>query len=612
MDLILLIEYVINNPGAALFYSPLIKEDKSTILLKNPSKILNTTYLTEVKNSLKILDQIKNDFEYCYGYFAYEAGYAFEERLQNLITCKSEIPFLQFFCTNQFEKYDTNSLDHSSLKSIIQENNSILQNLTFGVNEKEYKQNIKQIKDYIKQGDTYQVNYTFKTNFDLNGDVKSFIASLIFNQSANYTSLINTGENLIISISPELFFKIENGKIISRPMKGTISRGKNLFEDECNKITLSNSGKDKAENTMIVDLIRNDLGKICKTGSVKFIDPFKIEKYESVYQMTSGVEGELINADLEKVFEAIFPCGSITGAPKIRTMEIINELEKNERGIYTGALGFISKEKTIFNIPIRTSVLSLRNNKGEIGIGSGIVWDSKENEEWKESLLKSNFLTKPVEYFEIFESMLVENNLIELQNYHLERMQKSAEYFLFVFERELIQEKIDSEIKLLRSDKKYKYKLLLSKWGEVNSDITEIVDEKNDLKITISDKQTDPNDKFMYFKTTNRHLYDHEFKNAQNNGFDEVLFFNRYNKLTEGAISNILIKLNGDLVTPSFNSGLLPGCFRKKLLELNLIKEKILTMDELLNAEEIFLINSVRKKRKVAEIFYNGKIIRTF
>lgn len=612
MDLISLIKFVIENPGSSLFYSPPVKEDQITLLFKNPQESLTVNNLSNVKHSFRKLDDLKNEFRFCYGYLAYETGYAFEERLINLINDKSDFPFMEFYCTNDFEEYNSNSIDHSSAINLLKKIDWQINELHFDIEESIYKESIQKIKNYIELGDTYQVNYTFKTKFHLNGNLIGAITGLIFNQSANYTSLLNCGEKLIVSISPELFFKIENGKILSRPMKGTISRGINLEEDKLKLNMLYDSEKDRAENIMIVDLIRNDFGRICTTGSVKVIDPHKIEKYESVYQMTSGVIGELAKNNLAEIIEALFPCGSITGAPKLRTMEIIRELESSRRGIYTGAIGFLSSNKTVFNIPIRTLEVNLKTNMSEIGIGSGIVWDSKEEEEWNESILKSNFLTKSLDYFEIFESMLVEENSIDLIEFHLDRMKKTSDYFLFIFDRQKILNRINIEIKCLPKGKKFKYKILLSKWGDLKSEITEIEDLHNEHRIIISDIRTNPEQKFFYFKTTNRKLYDKEYRKAVENGFDEVVFLNNRDELTEGAISNIAIKLDNDIYTPPVKCGLLAGTYRKFMIEQNKLNEKVLTIAHLLNADKMYIINAVRKKREVTKIFYKGKIIKTF
>ena len=256
--------------------------------------------------------------------------------------------------------------------------------------------------------------------------------------------------------------------IKSKPMKGTSRRGIDLSSDSLIKYQLETSEKNIAENVMIVDLIRNDLGKISKYGSVKVKNLFQVEKYESVYQMVSTIESKLRKKiQLSDVLRNIFPCGSITGAPKIRTMEIIKELEKEERGIYTGAIGLIRKNKVTFSVPIRTLCIDKKTGKGEIGLGSGIVWDSVAEEEYEETQLKGKFLTDPEKPFEIFETILVNNNKIFLLEEHLDRMQQAAEYFLFCFDRAKIKSQIEKVIKSADNEK-FRFRISLSKSGKLN------------------------------------------------------------------------------------------------------------------------------------------------
>ena len=261
-------------------------------------------------------------------------------------------------------------------------------------------------------------------------------------------------------------------------MKGTSRRGIDLSSDSLIKYQLETSEKNRAENVMIVDMIRNDLGKISKYGSVKAKNLFQVEKYESVYQMVSTIESKLRKKiQLSDVLRNIFPCGSITGAPKIRTMEIIKELEKEERGIYTGAIGLIRKNKMTFNVPIRTICIDKKNGKGEIGLGSGIVWDSVAEEEYEETNLKGKFLTDPEKSFEIFETVLVDSDKIYLLEEHLDRMQQAAEYFLFCFDRTKIKTSIEKIINVT-DDTKFRLRIALNKSGIITYKQTQIEDSK--------------------------------------------------------------------------------------------------------------------------------------
>ncbi|MDP2364786.1 MAG: bifunctional anthranilate synthase component I family protein/class IV aminotransferase, partial [Ignavibacteria bacterium] len=394
--------------------------------------------------------------------------------------------------------------------------------------------------------------------------------------------------NIIISLSPELFFEINGRSIISKPMKGTSGRGINLSSDSLIRNQLETSKKNIAENVMIVDLIRNDLGRISKYGSVKAKNLFEVEKYESVYQMVSTIESKLRKRiQLSDVLRNIFPCGSITGAPKIRTMEIIKELEKEQRGIYTGAIGLIRKNKITFNVPIRTLCLDKKTGKGEIGLGSGIVWDSIAEEEYEETRLKGKFLTEPEKPFEIFETMLVNKGKIILLEEHLDRMQQAAEYFLFCFDRKKIVLQLAGIIKQTKN-LSYRLRISLSKSGKLNYKQTSITNDKEEIKVIISKNRINSKDKFQYFKTTNRDLYNREYKKYSVNGFFDVIYLNEHGELAEGSITNIFIYKNDVISTPPLNAGILSGVFRKYLLKNNsIIRESKLHIQDLLEADKI-------------------------
>ena len=310
--------------------------------------------------------------------------------------------------------------------------------------EIQFLDDIKRIKQFLKEGDTYQVNYTVKGKFSFSGSYSAFFENLIFNQSAKYSAFINNDKEFIISVSPELFFHQKNRNIVSHPMKGTTRRGHNHSLDKIAETDLMKSEKNRAENVMIVDLIRNDFGRICRYGSIKVPELFTIEKYESLFQMVSQVRGKLRKKIKHfEIIQNIFPCGSVTGAPKIRTMEIINEIENNARSIYTGSIGLIKPKEIKMSVAIRTITINKQTGDGIMGLGSGIVWDSNPKSEYEEVLLKSKFLTEPLDYFEIFETMRYENGEIKFIDDHIERMKSAADYFLFKFNEKKIRKQID-------------------------------------------------------------------------------------------------------------------------------------------------------------------------
>jgi para-aminobenzoate synthetase/4-amino-4-deoxychorismate lyase len=390
-------------------------------------------------------------------------------------------------------------------------------------------------------------------------------------------------------------------------MKGTIKRGIYEKDDLLKKSELATSEKILAENVMIVDLIRNDLGKICKYGSVKAPDLFSSEKYESLYQLISTVYGRLKkNNDLSDVISNMFPCGSVTGAPKIRTMEIINDIEKEKRGIYTGAIGVMMNEEAIFNVAIRTMKLDRKTKIAEMGIGSGIVWDSVPEEEWDETLLKGNFLKQPAGEFKLIETMLFDSGKVLFLDEHIARLKSAADFFLFNLNIKKLSKQISKSIIELDVNKKFVVKVLLEKWGKINVKVKDFPAPKEINKVILSQQRINSRSKFQYFKTTNRELYESEYKKYSEKDFFDVIFLNEKGELTEGSISNIFLKKLGTWFTPTISSGILPGIYRSYLLKTQPdIIETSLTVKDLTAAEEIKMVNSVRGEVNIDKIYFN-------
>jgi para-aminobenzoate synthetase/4-amino-4-deoxychorismate lyase len=366
-----------------------------------------------------------------------------------------------------------------------------------------------------------------------------------------------------------------------------------------------------AENVMIVDLLRNDLGKFCKYGSVKVDELYGIETYESLFQMVSTVRGRLVNGtSLGEMIKYIFPCGSITGAPKIRTMDIIHELEADRRGIYTGAIGMIGKEESVLNVAIRTIKIEKETGVGEMGLGSGIVWDSEPEKEYSETLLKGDFITAPLKQFELIETMLLDDGQIFLFEDHLERLRSAAKFFLFNINEDKITKSLFKKIDKKYSKGKYKIRLTLNKWGKVKYTFNFITLVPDVVKIIISDKTVDSENKFQYFKTTNRELYTSELSKYNRAGYFEVIFFNEKDELAEGCTTNIFIKKNDVWLTPPISSGILPGIYRNHFMYSKKdVKETIITINDLLHADEVMLVNSVIGEVKVASLYYENEFV---
>ncbi|MBA4250217.1 MAG: aminodeoxychorismate synthase, component I [Chlorobiaceae bacterium] len=614
-----ILNFVLEKKHSAFFYTPSFYPKSYSYFFKQVKfveniKLIDSNAVTIDLNELwRGIDSNSKKY-FGYGIVPYEFGFLLEKKLSTLLSNEQRSAITEnfifaFFDKNNFSQINSNKIDFGDFAPAAKLVNEIELEIPFS----DYSTNIKKIKNYISAGDTYQINYTLKNKFSLANEITTLFKKLIFNQSSKYSAIINLGERLIISISPELFFNLEENKITIKPMKGTIRRGCNIDEDKKKNEALKTSEKNLAENLMIVDLIRNDLGKICEFNSVRTKKLFEVEKYESIYQMVSTIDGRLKkDLKLSDVLKNIFPCGSITGAPKIRTMEIISEIEKSERGIYTGAIGIITPKKSVFSVAIRTLEIDKKTSTGKIGLGSGIVWDSVARDEFNEVKLKANFLTQANNYFDLFESMLIERNEIFLLNEHLERLKNAADFFLFKFNLKKISNLISKIISGVEFKKKYKLKLILNKWGKINYELNELNPLPSLIRINVSSKKINTQNKFQYFKTTNRNFYNSFLNYNRDNNFFETIFLNEKNELAEGTITNIFLKKNNIFVTPPIDSGILNGLYRADKIKNENVEERKLFLEDLLNCSEAILTNSVRKEICVDEIYLDKKLIKDF
>ena len=557
---------------------------------------------------------------YLSGWMSYEFGYLLEPKLAGILpSLAAGNPLVSFGVFEEPHRYNHgNGITNFPFQTPGRELAKFcVKNIQFSQEKESYLQTIHRIKEYIAAGDTYQVNYTLKLMFDFSGSPEAFYQALRRNQSVAYGAMMHLGSEHILSLSPELFFKIDPHSILVRPMKGTMKRGRDMQEDLEHCKTLERDSKNRSENVMIVDLLRNDLARLShQSGDAKVITRslFDVERYESVLQMTSTIYAETKESVLNSVgmydlLKALFPCGSVTGAPKIRTMEIIRELEELPRGIYTGAIGYFAPDgRAAFNVPIRT--VRLAGTQGEMGIGSGIVHDSDPEQEWQECLLKAHFLTKSVPEFVLFETLLLEPGKgFRLLAEHLGRLEKSADYFCFNFS---VQE-ILASLHLLETEKKvdfqcHRVRLTLAKDGTVqttscpcDSPATFSLPEKPQKShdglpcVGLSEKRIDSSLPWFFHKTSRRDLFQEEFAQATAHSLFDVIFLNERAEVTEGCISNCIIFLNDHYYTPPVSSGLLAGTMRARLLSGSVpLQEKVLSLHDLHQATALFCCNSVR------------------
>lgn len=593
---------------SSFLYSPAFYNEDYCHIARSPAQILRISTRNQFNEVFGRIEELRKEY-FIVSLINYEAGYLFEDKFEKYLAPDGDscLITLLLYDRKNVIKIRNGEIEFPDDLRSLQEYR--IDNFRFNTGYDEYISRIANIKKYIYDGDTYQVNYTLKSKFDFTGSPESLFLNLVNNQSTRYSAFINMKDKLILSVSPELFFETKGDKITTRPMKGTVRRGINLLEDSRMKKTLQNSDKDRAENVMIVDLLRNDFGRICEFGSVSAKSLFDIEMYESVFQMTSTIEGRLKSPSLKEILENVFPCGSITGAPKIRTMEIIKELEKEERGIYTGSIGFIDGDEILLNVAIRTLVLDRANSSGEMGLGGGIVWDSCAGKEYSEAELKGKFLSRQDKQFRLIESILLEKGNYFLLGEHLERIEKGARYFLFNFNRDRFLEGLEKIKPEQPKDKDFKVRVLLNKQGKMEFSYTPVESLNAPVRVKISENRVSSRNKFQYFKTTERELYDQELENGKKEGFFDTLFLNEKEEFTEGAITNLFIYTGGFWKTPSIECGVLNGCYRRWFIENMGGVEALLTLQDIRDAQKVILVNSVRKEIPVAEIEYKGEII---
>ena len=480
----------------------------------------------------------------------------------------------------------------------------------FVLSESEYAERIAAIHEWIRAGDIYQLNFTVPFRVQLRGNAAGLYARLRRRQPVEYGAFVHWRQGRrVLSFSPELFLCVERDgetrTIVSRPMKGTAPRGRTTREDRERAEWLRGDAKNRSENVMIVDLMRNDLGRLCEFGSVEVRDLFAVEKYPTVWQMTSTVTGMLrVDVRFAQIFRALFPCGSITGAPKVRAMRLTTEVEDEARGVYTGAIGYFSAERSVFNVAIRT--LELDGDSGKLGVGGGIVMDSDMREEFRECLLKARFLTASAEEwpeeFSLIESLLWQEGEYPLMELHLDRLVDSAEYFDFECERKAVKSALLEHARGFRGGSARKVRLLMDGDGKVRISSEMLGDAGGPgkpVRMRIAAQRTDPRDRMLYHKTTHRRVYDEAFRAAVKAGFDDVLFLNSCGEVTEGAISNIFVENDGRWMTPPVECGLLAGVYRRHLLETRAnAEERVLFLEDLRSADAVYICNAVRGVRR--------------
>ena len=453
-----------------------------------------------------------------------------------------------------------------------------------------YEQSILRIKGELARGNTYQVNFTYPVRVKTDATPAELFAYLRRFQNTEFAALLESEDFTVVSLSPELFFSLKDGVLTARPMKGTAPRSTDSERDAAAARALGLDEKNRAENLMIVDLLRNDMGAISEAGSVSVDRLFAVETYPTAYQMVSEISSRLRGeVSLEEILRALFPCGSITGAPKISTMQIIDAVENFPRGVYCGAIGRLNAEGWTFSVPIRTLQKRRGENSYVCGVGGGITWGSTAADEWLETKTKTRFLHGDMR---IVETLAVENSAPTFLGEHASRMGKSARFFGFKFDAE----KFSAAVRSVAGNGMLR--VLLSRSGKFETHPVALSGSKTDV-VEISPILLRSDEVLLSHKTTWRPWFDDAMRRIRLGEVYDELFFNELGQLCEGARTNVALEIGGELFTPPASCGLLGGIYRAKLLSDGVCSEKILTRADLLRAENIYCFNSVRGMRRV-------------
>ena len=541
-------------------------------------KELKTKDIKEVKPLLDELEAYQNEGYYAVGYVSYEAAPAFETKFQ-VIDGPLMSEYLLYFTVHETVQTEPIPLTYDPItlpKS--------WQELTTA---EEYKAAIEHIHHHIRQGDTYQVNYTVQLQQNLTADPFAIYNRLVVEQNAHYNAFIQHDDVSIISISPELFFKKDGDKLTTRPMKGTTNRGLTTETDLAQARWLAQDQTNRSENMMIVDLLRNDMNRISKIGSEDVKSLCQVEQYSTVWQMTSTIETQLLpNSRLSDVFQALFPCGSITGAPKIATMEIIKKVEKQPRGVYCGAIGILVPQgPSIFNVAIRT--LQMEGTKAIYGVGGGITWDSNWEAEYEETKQKAAVLYRQNPKFDLISTGRIHQGKLLFLEEHIKRLQESSRYFDYPFNAEKAHNQATALCQSLDLDTDYRLKMSLKKDGELKFEHSQLTNLSDDFCQARLVEQRHPLDSpYTFFKTSYRPHLSIELH--------EQIYYNHEGQLLETSIGNIVLKIEDQLYTPPVHLGLLNGIYRQSLIAENKLKEKVLTVKDLKQAQAIYGCNAVR------------------
>ena len=580
-----------------------MKDGTGTVILQCPEKgcwlrfsrplqVVAARHPDEVQPALRRIDEaVSRQRRFAAGFVSYEAAPGCDRALK--VRSSPDMPLVWFGIYKDAEAVNMQGDFGVSVQPLV---------WTATVSREEYESVLHDIKGRIAAGVTYQVNYTYRLRAPFDGDPLKYFRGLAGGGKAGYAAFVDAGRWAVCSASPELFFRVKDGTLVSRPMKGTAPRGRTLREDGEHTRWLEDSEKNRAENIMIVDMIRNDIGRIAEIGSVEVPRLCEVERFPTVLQMTSTVRAR-VPGSFSAIMTALFPCASITGAPKVSTMGIIAEVESTPRGLYSGAIGYVAPDgdglEAQFNVAIRTVTIDRTLGRAEYGVGGGILWESEPREEYRECEIKSRVLmqgqrTGPLS-LELREAILwTPAEGYFLLDRHLARLAESALFFDIPLDLSALRTALDETGARLRGEG-HKVRISLDRRGKaaVTAQPLSAIPRPAVQRVCLAAQPVDSSDLRLYHKTGSRDAFEREL--SAHPACSDVLLWNERGEVTESCTANIVADVAGARITPPVSCGLLAGIFRSMLLEEGAITEGILPKDSLRSATAIWLINSVRK-----------------
>lgn len=564
------------------------------VVFTDPVRVLCADTPDQVVPALEAAGDAAGAGLHAVGFVGYEAAPAFEPTMQ--VRGPGELPLLWMGLFREPEPADDAPGAPDPGPCVV--------DWRLETSRAEHAAAVRTVHAAIAEGRTYQVNLTTRLRGRLRAAPGALYDALRRTQGPGYHALLDLGRHIIVSASPELFFETRGREITTRPMKGTRARGRWPEEDRRTAEELRSSAKDRAENLMIVDLLRNDLGRVCVPGGIDVPALWDVERYRTVWQLTSTVTGRLRDdVTLVDLFRALFPCGSVTGAPKISTMGLIAELEPWPREVYCGAIGWVRPGgDAVFSVPIRTAWVDRRDGRITYGTGGGVVWDSTPDGEYEELVAKTAVVRSPWPEVRLLETLALRDGHAVRLDRHLARMAGSADRFDIPFPKNAIRRRVGQVAAGIGADRTpLRLRITVGCDGDVEIETAPLDfvggagpegDATPPRVVALADAPVDSRDPFLYHKTTHRAVYDRHLAAAPDT-FDVVLW-NERGEVTELCQGNLVAEIAGRLVTPPVHAGLLPGCLRAELLEEGRLAEVTVALDDLDRATRLWRINSAR------------------